>query len=1067
MELFATCIGLAVFAFAGIGALLGWLAYARLGKLEARLLQLERSERATSPDRARAGQPDAAQQGHAAAAPSSPSPLATSPSLSRTVAPTVAPGVPPIPAPPSPLPSGNFATEAPRSAPPSIPVEHSVTAGLAYRSTRAEPPNATESTSTGSRADEPARTPPPKPFELERWLGVRGAAVLGGIFLAIAGFLFLQHSIERGWVTPKARVITATLTGLACFIASSRLRRREYTITANAIAGAGAVILYAAAWASSMLYGFVSPFVSFAAMGAVTAACIYISWKHASQIVAVLGLVGGFATPLVLSTGQDRPFGLFGYVLLLDLAFLFLAGRRRWPAIGMVALIGTTLIQGLWVAFKMDPEEKWIGLGMLGLFAITFASFATTRASSERKGWLPAQTGAVLLPFAFVLYFAQSLALAIPLGAMALLAALLCCAAGILARRDEARWLPIGAASGSAALLITWAVARPAAFDIGTSWLVAGCSLGIAALQHAFAEWRRRDSEGARTITPGAVAGAATSAITTLALAVYASLEQGALATWPWFACFAATALLLLRQAALSRRFELAWIGAFGAGAALALQRVESLGAVQFERDTPILVAIVGLGAALLFATRAFAARVRAADGAPDPSFRAGMFAAAASFFVPAMFAVWWPDTNLGTFEPQRVLALAVTLVLACGGLIAASCARMGVLFLAVVVIAWMLQFQHAGEIFAVAASTSWWAIVGLVLATTLTFGAWPFATRACWRHDLLTWFVAVVQTFAGAFVVAAHVEARTPNAFRFATPLLFALGTAWMARTLWRASADTDELAPVVLRRARITATAAALLYACAVVPVHIDREPAAVTLALFGAALSVFWVRVASRTALWIGVAALVFALLRLAVISEPWSFAVPPRPVLNWNAWIYLVPAACATFAAVRLRAQSAELADAAKPASFGTRPIHAGIAGIAAVVLFFVWLNVEVSARFAIGERVGLRLPHGEGRALATSIAWALYALALLAIGVTRRSSGPRWASLLLFLTTIGKVFLFDLGHLEGLQRAASMLGLALSLITVSLVYQRFVFRRLATPPVETPPTEPPPNPAPAS
>ena len=48
--------------------------------------------------------------------------------------------------------------------------------------------------------------------------------------------------------------------------------------------------------------------------------------------------------------------------------------------------------------------------------------------------------------------------------------------------------------------------------------------------------------------------------------------------------------------------------------------------------------------------------------------------------------------------------------------------------------------------------------------------------------------------------------------------------------------------------------------------------------------------------------------------------------------------------------------------------------------------------------------------------------------------------------MLFLATIAKVFLFDLGHLAGLQRAASMLGLALSLIVVSLVYQRFVFRR---------------------
>ena len=71
---------------------------------------------------------------------------------------------------------------------------------------------------------------------------------------------------------------------------------------------------------------------------------------------------------------------------------------------------------------------------------------------------------------------------------------------------------------------------------------------------------------------------------------------------------------------------------------------------------------------------------------------------------------------------------------------------------------------------------------------------------------------------------------------------------------------------------------------------------------------------------------------------------------------------------------------------------------------------------------------------------------MYALVLPTLGVTRRASGPRWASLLLFFATIAKVFLFDLDHLGGLQRAASMPGFALSLIAVSLVYQRFVFRR---------------------
>ena len=76
---------------------------------------------------------------------------------------------------------------------------------------------------------------------------------------------------------------------------------------------------------------------------------------------------------------------------------------------------------------------------------------------------------------------------------------------------------------------------------------------------------------------------------------------------------------------------------------------------------------------------------------------------------------------------------------------------------------------------------------------------------------------------------------------------------------------------------------------------------------------------------------------------------------------------------------------------------------------------------------------------------TSIAWAVYALILLAIGVRARNSSLRWLSLGLMVTTILKVFLHDLGELEDLYRVASLAGLAVSLIVVSLIYQQFVFK----------------------
>jgi uncharacterized membrane protein len=84
-----------------------------------------------------------------------------------------------------------------------------------------------------------------------------------------------------------------------------------------------------------------------------------------------------------------------------------------------------------------------------------------------------------------------------------------------------------------------------------------------------------------------------------------------------------------------------------------------------------------------------------------------------------------------------------------------------------------------------------------------------------------------------------------------------------------------------------------------------------------------------------------------------------------------------------------------------------------------------------------------------RDLTRSCAWGLYALVLLGAGLWRGNRALRLVSLGFLLLTVGKVFLYDLGQLDGLYRIMSFLALGLSLIVVSLLYQRFVARSEAT------------------
>jgi len=306
-------------------------------------------------------------------------------------------------------------------------------------------------------------------IDWEQLFGVRAAAGLGGVALALAGLLFFKYSIEHGLIPPWLRVVLGTLVGVACIAGSEWRLRREYARTADALAGAGMVVLYAAFWAASIRYGLVPTPIAFVLMVAVTASGCLLSWRHSSQVIASLGLIGGFLTPLLLSTGTDRPIGLFGYVLLLDTGLLYLARRRRWPVLALLSLAGTVFYQALWIWTRMGPDRLLLGLAILGAFAFLFAAAPRLAGGGEADlEWLVAQAGGVLVPFAFVLYFASSTRLGLHFHSYGILLVPLSAAAGWIARAQRTYQIGLGAAAATVAIVGAWLFTR--AVGAGLAW---------------------------------------------------------------------------------------------------------------------------------------------------------------------------------------------------------------------------------------------------------------------------------------------------------------------------------------------------------------------------------------------------------------------------------------------------------------------------------------------------------------------------------------------------------------------------------------------------------------------
>jgi uncharacterized membrane protein len=176
------------------------------------------------------------------------------------------------------------------------------------------------------------------------------------------------------------------------------------------------------------------------------------------------------------------------------------------------------------------------------------------------------------------------------------------------------------------------------------------------------------------------------------------------------------------------------------------------------------------------------------------------------------------------------------------------------------------------------------------------------------------------------------------------------------------------------------------------------------------------------------------------RLLLNPEVLRYEERGLPILNWLLYTYGVPAVAALLGAAALRRAEA------RHESRTPVPAAASFLGL---ILIFALVNLEILDYFGSGRYVELTFERRYERDLAMSVAWGVYAFALLIVGVWRRVRELRFVSLGFLLLTVAKVFLYDLSNLAGVHRILSFLGLGISLILVSLFYQRFVFRNEET------------------
>src|SRR5512140_1327575 len=164
---------------------------------------------------------------------------------------------------------------------------------------------------------QPIAAPPPMPPSTRRdWESIIAGSWLNhvGIIALLFGVaFFLKYAFENEWVGPAGRVAVGLIAGAALLSFSQWLLGRDYRYFSEGLAGLGCAVLYLSLYAGYLYYRLFSMEVSFGGMVAVVILTALLAMGRGSQRIALLAAIGGFLTPLLLSTGSNQEVALFTY----------------------------------------------------------------------------------------------------------------------------------------------------------------------------------------------------------------------------------------------------------------------------------------------------------------------------------------------------------------------------------------------------------------------------------------------------------------------------------------------------------------------------------------------------------------------------------------------------------------------------------------------------------------------------------------------------------------------------------------------------------------------------------
>jgi uncharacterized membrane protein len=231
---------------------------------------------------------------------------------------------------------------------------------------------------------------------MEQALASRWFVWIGGVAIAIGGLLFVKYAYDNGLISPSLQIFLGLLMAAGLIFAGDILRRKtpltaEPNYVPAALSAAGLATAFASIYAAYALYELLQPTPAFIGLALVGLGALALSLRQ-GPLIAALGLLGSYVTPMMISSPDPSGWGFFPYLLIILGASFAVLHKRPWWWLGYASIAGSALWSLLWLGGPFEAAD----ILPLGLFALCTGAISLFAISG--RAILREDTGSLLNP---------------------------------------------------------------------------------------------------------------------------------------------------------------------------------------------------------------------------------------------------------------------------------------------------------------------------------------------------------------------------------------------------------------------------------------------------------------------------------------------------------------------------------------------------------------------------------------------------------------------------------------------------------------------------------------------